>query len=664
MITNTEEVIIDNAGPSGVTTRSGRAALNVAQQSDYDSDQSEHAEAQPQESDKDKLFEAKLTDEKAFKMGISQLTRGKLRVIIRKLRNSCREMHEQYDNEVQARAATLAQEMLRRERGGTGLPVTDDEIPIVYGPRPRPGNGGNSGNGDPNSDPEGDDDDDDDNLPGFGHGRMGMNPGDRGNVGDGDGGEPDEPRFARYISKVNMPHTKGLKLTKLITDDEWISWRFKTKSVMRVLGLWKIVRNKVPKIYTPTDTMLRADKEYAWMLLAKAMPKEHMSLVMDAKMNPHTLFSSLESYYHSELESAKVNAREIWLDTVQGKNEMFAAFYERWRMALMNVEGSGQMITENDKVLQLLKSLNKKYNMDVYLIRKMRSKGTHIGIHDVIETMRETDNWRETRERINKHKLDQARQANLQPPEDSNNKSGNTKARSAHVPTKTKGNNANGKHKKSIKDIKCFNCQKFGHFQSKCPENDKRPSTANQDSDETGRKRKFPTKDLSTGNSPTTKAACVRYATVLQATIDPDQQFTAVIDSGCTRHMSPHRQDFASYTTFDTPRRVTLADHTTIEAEGIGNIVTYNDGTEGGELVWEDAYHVPDLSAPLFSCTQIIRSGYEVVMRASGIELVYIADRRFSCTYGAITEDGNMTVTWEIDRTLHALHGDTGATQA
>ena len=128
--------------------------------------------------------------------------------------------------------------------------------------------------------------------------------------------------------------------------------------------------------------------------------------------------------------------------------------------------------------------------------------------------------------------------------------------------------------------------------------------------------------------------------------------------------MSPHRQDFASYTTFDTPRRVTLADHTTIEAVGIGNIVTYNDGTEGGELVWEDAYHVPDLSAPLFSCTQIIRSGYEVVMRASGIELVYIADRRFSCTYGAITEDGNMTVTWEIDRTLHALHGDTGATQA
>ena len=60
MITNTKEVIIDNAGPSGVTTRSGRAALNVAQQSDYDSDQSEHAEAQPQESDKDKLFEAKL----------------------------------------------------------------------------------------------------------------------------------------------------------------------------------------------------------------------------------------------------------------------------------------------------------------------------------------------------------------------------------------------------------------------------------------------------------------------------------------------------------------------------------------------------------------------------------------------------------------------------
>lgn len=73
-----------------------------------------------------------------------------------------------------------------------------------------------------------------------------------------------------------------------------------------------------------------------------------------------------------------------------------------------------------------------------------------------------------------------------------------------------------------------------------------------------------------------------------------------ILDTGATRHMSPHRKLFTSYT--PTRRIIEVGGGKTILATGIGTITGFMDGKH--RLVLTGVYHVPELQFNLFSISK------------------------------------------------------------
>ena len=421
--------------------------------------------------------------------------------------------------------------------------------------------------------------------------------------------ESDQVTYAQKMYK------KGIELSPLSPKEvSWINWHHKLQATFQVLQLWDMTKNGAP----PND---QQDKEIAWMMLCKAMPDIHTSMITRSDGDPHELYKHLVEYYNSKLVSAKFNTKEEWLQIRQGPTEKYRAFFERWFKALTKVISSGTVVLEEDKVHQLTKAVHRRYFMDVQVTRKLLMKGEDLSLDDVSAQLQDSDNWKQCSE------------------------------------------HARPTHDRVPSWVVCRKCKQKGHYARDC-KNKKR-----QDQEKEKEKEKEKRKDgkvakadakqelpkqlpLDSPNEENSKQKCnvVRHMAARAST----PAVPALIDSGCTKHMSPNKEHFHRYEPFDEPKEIYLADQTWIEAVGVGDIITR--GPEGHELKWENAYHVPALTNPLFSCPQIITQGYSVLLHRKGAQLIYAKDRSISFEYGTYNEkEAHVEVSWKIvDKSVRA----------
>lgn len=145
-------------------------------------------------------------------------------------------------------------------------------------------------------------------------------------------------------------------------------------------------------------------------------------------------------------------------------------------------------------------------------------------------------------------------------------------------------------------DVKCNNCQKFGHIARFCQEKDSRQNG--------------------------TEAA---------ANHEVEQMFTAscfaasltrrswLVDSGCTHHMTYDDKSFTKLDrTFCTRVRIGNGDY--IAVKGKGDVII--DGPEGAKLI-SDVLYVPEIDQNLLSVGQLVEKGYKVMFEEG---LCLIAD--------------------------------------
>ena len=88
-----------------------------------------------------------------------------------------------------------------------------------------------------------------------------------------------------------------------------------------------------------------------------------------------------------------------------------------------------------------------------------------------------------------------------------------------------------------------------------------------------------------------------------------------LLDSGCSRHMTPSKADFERYLEFRTPANVKLADKTTIPGCGIGDIrIKLFDGHEFIPVTIKRVMHVPKLQERLLSITDMAERECSVML--------------------------------------------------
>ncbi|KHN42350.1 Retrovirus-related Pol polyprotein from transposon TNT 1-94, partial [Glycine soja] len=137
--------------------------------------------------------------------------------------------------------------------------------------------------------------------------------------------------------------------------------------------------------------------------------------------------------------------------------------------------------------------------------------------------------------------------------------------------------------------VQCYNCEKYGHFADECWF--KKDQQNNEEA------------NVAQGKDPHT---VLMMATTCEDKVQNEEWY---LDSGCSNHMTAHREWLTS---FDNSKKtsIKLADNRKLAAEGIGNIVIR--GNDGKRVIIEKVLYVPEMNCNLMSIGQLVEKGFSV----------------------------------------------------
>jgi len=97
-----------------------------------------------------------------------------------------------------------------------------------------------------------------------------------------------------------------------------------------------------------------------------------------------------------------------------------------------------------------------------------------------------------------------------------------------------------------------------------------------------------------------------------------------MLDSGCTKHMTPHRNEFTTYQSI-SPMPILLGDfNQSINYVGVGTVIgltTVNGKAQKIEL--KNVLHAPDLPCRYFSVTTVLSKGFHVIFAAKDARITH-----------------------------------------
>ncbi len=208
-------------------------------------------------------------------------------------------------------------------------------------------------------------------------------------------------------------------------------------------------------------------------------------------------------------------------------------------------------------------------------------------------------------------------------------------------------------NKKKRRKGKCHNCGKPGHWARECrsPKKEEKPA---EDSPKSDKAQKSDTKPVGSANAVATpdEDADGCWAMVLASGGSDLEEFdlidesdwlseeeevaAAVItpvsddrgervelyDSGATRHISPYKSAFSSYTTLDPPIYLNAANQQKFPAIGVGSLAIHapNGGSQS-TIVLSEVLHAPTVGYTLVSLGALDQKGYHTSIGSGHLDL-------------------------------------------
>jgi hypothetical protein len=153
----------------------------------------------------------------------------------------------------------------------------------------------------------------------------------------------------------------------------------------------------------------------------------------------------------------------------------------------------------------------------------------------------------------------------------------------------------------------CWSCGKISHLRTKC--------TA-MEAEKVNGERANATED--------TDKSAMCTENILDAALVADKPSDSprpwVVDSGCSSHFSPNREEFIDYIPFHPPLNIHLGNSSLIPSLGMGTVLMTC--TANGKCVTckiHEVQYVPDLSYALLSGRVLIRQGLWTILDLDGI---------------------------------------------
>ncbi|CAJ2662467.1 unnamed protein product [Trifolium pratense] len=412
-------------------------------------------------------------------------------------------------------------------------------------------------------------------------------------------------------------NTQGFGTNILILDGKnWDRWSAVMKSLFGAQECLEVVVNEYDELgANPTNDQRNTYKENkkkdckALFYIQQNCDAQHFEKISKSTKSKEA-WDILEGYHDggTKVKKVKLQAfRRQYESMVMEEDQKVSDFFSKLLALVHQMQNCGETVTDEMVVEKVLRSLTPNFDNVVIAIEYVKDTATM-----KIEELQSALEAHEIKvlSRGSEKKEQQALQAQTNKKEDNGKnykKKGKDKPKwlkdqSSKIDDKAEsskgGGFVKGKNKKKNFDkskVKCYNCEKLGHFADECwYKKDQQEANVAEESD---------------------VKSVLMMATIGDECEKNEEWF---LDSGCSNHMTPHREWL---TNFDASKRssIKLADGRKLAAEGIGNIVIKS--KNGGKVIISEVLYVPGMNCNLLSLGQLVQRGFSVSMEDNALKL-------------------------------------------
>ncbi|GAU50483.1 hypothetical protein TSUD_409690 [Trifolium subterraneum] len=432
------------------------------------------------------------------------------------------------------------------------------------------------------------------------------------------------------MSSNNIP----TQLPKL-TSENWDRWNIQMQAIFGFPEVLEVIQNGYAVVgdegTEAQRTLYRANKKKdckAIYLIHQSVDEVNFDKI-SACTTAKQAWDTLERCHTGGMKVKKVKLqalRKQYEHTEMEDDEKIEDFFNKVKVITNSMTLNGETISDEQFCEKILRSLPSRFDFIVCTIEETKDLSTMTPA-ELLSTLQA----RELRfsERNGDKKSDQALYASSKKShgggkkqwaknkgkenQDHHKTQSNDKTESS---SKGGGGGSNYKHggqKFNKKNIKCYNCDKVGHFANECwfAKDHKGKGKKKHDSDACA------AQEESSSDSDENE---VKLMMVTLSEVSDDHSHTDYwfLDTGCSNHMTSHKEWLIDINP-SKKSKVRFADDRTLHAEGMGKMVITRD--DGKNVIMEDVLYVPGMKSNLLSIGQLIQKGFEVKMKNNSLSL-------------------------------------------
>lgn len=395
---------------------------------------------------------------------------------------------------------------------------------------------------------------------------------------------------------------------KLEGSKNWNIWRFQTTVLLRGQGLFDIVNGTTIKPENGADrTRWETQDAKAQTLLVTRMSEDVMIHILSCETSAE-IWRKLLSVYEQKSETSIHIVQQRFFQYKYEKGAEMSTFLSKIQEMQNQLKQLGETISDKFVITKVLMSLPDQYK---HFVSAWESAPDDKQTYDnlVARLLIEEERIKE--------------------------KSGGESAQSSSSTAFVAKKNFNKKL------VKCYKCNKQGHFQSECRFNQSASSNNYYRHNNNNKDSRFEQRCFYCNKVGHIKSQCrfkkqkgENNAFIVESAIGNFHKTQWLVDSGASEHMCCDYKLFSSYSSV-TNKVVTVGNGTQISVEGCGQVAleVWN-GNKWIHTTIDNVLHVPELKMNLLSVNRVTSRGYVLITNQNNCkfynknnEIVAIAQR-------------------------------------
>ncbi|KAK2403406.1 putative mitochondrial protein [Trifolium repens] len=417
-------------------------------------------------------------------------------------------------------------------------------------------------------------------------------------------------------SLENLSNNFGGKLP-ILDSNNWDRWHKQMKVIFGFQEVEEVVANGVTPLAENATEAQRTEHRALKKKDFKAMFFIHQCVDLINFQKIENASSSKECWDILEKgHSGNDKLKQVRLQTWKRKfellqmesNESVAEYFNKITTITNQMISCGETISDGTIVEKVMRTLSARFDhitvaiMESKDLSTMKLEELQCSLEAHEKRLNERTKDRASDQALQAHAIKKGKKSKEQHKKDNFQQDRTKNNEQAQASSHNNGANQEKKGKMNLKNVQCYNCQKFGHFAKDC------------------RGKKVPRKNHVEANMAQSESDTDQDPMLLMATTtdEEDHQEDWYLDTGCSSHMISHREWLINFNS-SSKTKIKFADSRTIPAEGVGDVLIT--GKKGNQALITGILYVPAMKANLLSMGQLLEKGFIIHLENKKMEV-------------------------------------------